>query len=315
MTPIIGGMSRTPDEVLLVGLGTVAQTHLDVLEAMREANVIGAVDPAPPPHPTFRGRELPVVATIEDAAALAPTLVVIATPTSTHAALCRRTRSVFPDAAILVEKPAADQATEAEKLLSDEGTIEVAYHMAFAPEVLWGERLVQTRRDELGPVQAAQAWFTDPYAADITTARRRFTSSWLDSGINSLSVLTRFCDLVEGLSLRPLGDTPGSMFEARIRCISDGEPFEALIVTSWHVTDSARRTWLRFASGAELLLDHHAVAGYLMEDGQVTDFFGTDGSVSRRESHYAALYRWLLVERCHLMSRQQNRLLHALLLQ
>ncbi|HEY9464676.1 MAG TPA: hypothetical protein VIR54_16395, partial [Vicinamibacterales bacterium] len=50
--------------------------------------------------------------------------------------------------------------------------MEVAYHMAFTPEVLWGARLVQTRRDELGPVQAAHAWFTDPYATDIDAACR-----------------------------------------------------------------------------------------------------------------------------------------------
>jgi predicted dehydrogenase len=245
---------------------------------------------------------------------LTPALVVIATPTHTHAALCREAQSVFPDAMYLVEKPIADDAGEADALLSHKGKIEVAHHMAYAPEVLWGQRLVRAHRDELGPLRAADAWFTDPYEADIGVARQRFGTSWLDSGINALGVLTRFCDPLERLSLRSLGDASASMFEARVRCVSDGEAFEALIVTNWHVTDAARRTRIGFASGAELLLDHHAVAGYLIDSGRIVDIFGTDGSVPRRESHYIALYHRLLVEGRPLMPLQQNHLLHALLL-
>ncbi len=308
----------TRHRVRLVGLGAVSQTHMNVLATMPQVDVVGGVDPSQRGHPTFRGQEVPVVATLQQAAGYAPTLVVIATPTSTHATLWREARSVFPDAAVLVEKPAADEAGEAGELLSGSGpgigVTEVAHHMAFAPEVLWGERLVQKRCDELGPVREACAWFTDPYATDIDAARQRLGTSWLDSGINALGVMTRFCDPVERLSLRSLGGTPGSMFEARVRCTSRGEPFEALIVTSWHVTDAARRTRLRFASGAELLLDHHAVAGYLTDAGRVIDIFGTDGSVSRRESHYISLYHRLLVERRPLIPIQQNRRLHAILL-
>jgi len=295
------------DSVLMVGLGAVARTHLNVLADMPQVELIAGVDPSPPEPITFRGLDLPVAATLHEVTET-PTLIVIATPTSTHSTLCHQARELFPQAAILVEKPAADDLAEAAKLLSD--GVEVAFHMAYAPEVLWGEQMVRTH--DLGPVREIQAWFTDPYAADLSTARERFTSSWIDSGINALSVLTRFCDPLERLSLRQLNE---STYEARVRCASGGDPFEALIVTSWQVTDAARRTTLRFASGAELLLDHHAVAAYLTQSGQIAEVFGTDGSIPRRESHYINLYRRLLVDCRPLMPSEQSILLHTLLLQ
>ncbi|MDA0632133.1 Gfo/Idh/MocA family oxidoreductase [Nonomuraea sp. MCN248] len=294
------------DSVLMVGLGAVARTHLAVLAGLPQVDVIAGVDPSPPEAISFRGHDLPVAATLREVTET-PALVVIATPTATHSALCRQARELFPGATILVEKPAADGLAEAVKLLVD--GIEVAFHMAYAPEVLWGEQIVRTH--ELGPVREVHAWFADPYAADLETARERFTSSWIDSGINALSVLARFCDPVDRVSLRRLDELT---YEARIRCTSDGDPVEALIMTSWRVTDAARRTRLRFASGAELLLDHHAVAGYLVQNGRVTTNFGTDGSVPRRESHYLGLYRRLLVDRRPLLPNELSILLHNLLL-
>ncbi|MEV4105415.1 Gfo/Idh/MocA family oxidoreductase [Nonomuraea sp. NPDC049649] len=294
------------ESVLMVGLGAVARTHLKVLADLPQVEVIAGVDPFPPERMTFRGLELPVAATLQEVTGT-PTLVVIATPTSTHSTLCHQARELFPQAAILVEKPAADDLTEAAKLLSD--GVEVAFHMAYAPEVLWGEQVVRTH--ELGPVREIHSWFADPYASDLETARERFTSSWIDSGINALSVLTRFCDPLERISLRRLNE---STYETRVRCTSGSDPFEALILTSWQVTDAARRTTLRFASGAELLLDHHAVAAYLTQSGQIAEVFGTDGSVPRRESHYINLYRQLLVDRRPLMPSEQSSLLHDVLL-
>ncbi|MFC5821429.1 hypothetical protein [Nonomuraea harbinensis] len=62
------------------------------------------------------------------------------------------------------------------------------------------------------------------------------------------------------------------------------------------------------------LLAWHAVAGYLVQNGRITENFGTDGSVPRRESHYIGLYHRLLVDRRPLMPREQSGLLHHVLL-
>lgn len=93
-----------------------------------------------------------------------------------------------------------------------------------------------------------------------------------------------------------------------------GDEFEALIVTSWHVTAPTRTTRIIFASGAELVMDHHAVAGYLFDGGTVDTLFGSDGRIPRREAHYQALYQSYLVDDRPTMSSEASIHLHDLLL-
>lgn len=308
--------AKRPVRVILVGLGTVARTHLKALEQIVGTTVLAGVDPVPPGHVSFHGLEFPVYATVRDAAARHdPSHIVIATPSSTHAAVCNEVVGLFPEAAILVEKPAATNFAEARQLLHGvRRPLDVAYHMAFSPEVLWGADLANAQSDALGPPVAVVASFADPYEAEFRTASNRFGSSWVDSGINALSVVNRFVEPVERKSLRSIGPESWSTFEGRVRCRTGDSEVEALILTTWHVTAPARTTRIRYASGAELVMDHHGVAGYLIRNGKVDEFFGSDGSVPRRESHYRSLYYWYLVKGKPVMSRERSLRLHDILL-
>ncbi|HEX5406900.1 MAG TPA: Gfo/Idh/MocA family oxidoreductase [Pseudonocardiaceae bacterium] len=270
--------------ILVVGLGEVAKTHLAVLADLDEVSVVGGVDPEPRPDIRFRDRPLPTYPSVVAARDSAPTMVVVATPTSTHTAVCDEATAVFPAAEILVEKPLADNLSDARRLLRLPG-LRVAYHLRFAPEVEWGVLAAAA----LGPVVSARSVFTDPYESALDTVTVRLGTSWLDSGINALSVLDRFSHLTGRRSLRELRR---SAFEGRFAF----EGGQALVVTSWYVTDAAKTTTITYASGATLVLDHTAVAGYLLEHGAVTSMFGTDGSTDRRYSHYQALYRELLTD-------------------
>ena len=144
-------------------------------------------------------------------------------------------------------------------------------------------------------------FFADPYYDDFERAAATLGNSWLDSGINALSVLARFATIDERESLRSIGTERQSIFEARLACHDGsapnvGRPAQALLVTSWHAADGAKTTRLRYASGLELLMDHTAVAAYLLRDGRVESAFGADRSIPRRERHYRALYDWCLTE-------------------
>jgi predicted dehydrogenase len=311
-------MATTQHTVLLVGLGAVAQTHIRVLEQMPMAEVVAGVDTSSRARLTFRGGEVPVYARIRDARDHHdPGIVVIATPTPTHAAVCAEVADSFPAARILVEKPAADSLADALHVLGDIGKrqpVDVAYHMAFAPEVTWGMQITQAHADELGAPIGVEASFTDPYYDEFESARTSLGDSWIDSGINSLSVLNRFAEPVARRSFRRIGELPRSVFEAHVACRAGGSEFEALILTSWHVIDMAKTTRIRYHSGAELLMDHTAVAGYLVQDGQVATVFGSDRSVPRRERHYRALYQEWLAEGHRLLPVESSLLLHRLLL-
>ncbi len=307
-------MDAPPRDVLIVGLGAAARTQLSVLEQIPGVDVVAGVDDV-----MFRGRPVSVYETVQDARDRHhPGVVVVATPTPTHAAVCAEVSGSFPAARILVEKPAADTLDGARLILADIGRrqpVEVAYHMSFSPEVAWGVQVTQARAAELGAPVAAEACFTDPYQDQYESARATFGSSWIDSGINSLSILSRFAHPAARTSLRRIGEPPWSAYEAHLTCRAGDSEFDALILTSWHVTDAAKTTRISYSSGAELVMDHTAVAGYLVQNRAVSTVFGSDRTVPRRERHYRALYQWWLVGGHPIMPPEVSLHLHDLLLQ
>src|SRR3984957_17130288 len=305
--------------VLLVGVGAIGGTHARALEAVPSAEVGAGGDVDRSRRLVFRGLDRPVYPGVPEAAeACEPDLVVIATPTGTHAAVCEQAARWFPEARLLVEKPAAAPRVDARPILSQIGgrqPVDVAYHTSFAPEVSWGQRAVEARRPSIGDLVAAEMFFADPYYDDFERATATLGNSWLDSGINALSVLARFATIVKRESLRPIGNERQSMFEARFACHDGGRPAQALLVTSWHAADGAKTTRLRYASGIEVLMDHTAVAAYLLRDGRIEAAFGADRSIPRRDRHYRALYqRWLGAEGGPALPAETSRHLHEVLL-
>jgi predicted dehydrogenase len=305
--------------ILIVGLGEVAQTHLKALEQTPGAEVVAGVDTAPKPAVMFGGHPVPVYRTPREASAHhVPDVVVIATPTRAHRIVCDQVADCFPAASILVEKPAADDLPGARHVLEEIGSrqpVDVAYHMAFSPEVTWGMHTAQAHSAELGAPATVEARFTDPYTDDFEAARARLGSSWIDSGINALSVLSRFASPIQRTSLRRIGEEAHSVFEAHMTVqAGDGEA-DALIMTSWHVTDPAKTTRIRYDTGAELVMDHTAVAGHLIQDGRITATFGSNQAVPRRERHYLALYQWWLTQGNPILPAETSLRLHELLLQ
>lgn len=307
-------------QILITGLGDIAQVHLRVLEQVPTADVIAGVDIAPRPGVTFRGHPVPVYPTLADAARdHRPAVVVIATPTPTHVAVCDLAAVAFPTAKILIEKPAATTLAGARHVIEDIAArqpVDIAYHLAFSPEVDWGAAIASDHAAQLGNPAAITCAFTDPYARDGDLATARFGTSWLDSGINALSVLRRFTIPTGRAFLRGIGDPAWSAWQAGLTCQDgDGAEFPALIVTSWHVTEAARTTTITYASGAQLVLDHVAVAGYLITGHQLTALYSADASIPRRERHYQALYHHWLVEGRPIATTSDHLHLHDLLLQ
>jgi hypothetical protein len=177
------------------------------------------------------------------------------------------------------------------------------------------ERPVYPSRPGPGALLGAESFFADPYYDDFERAAATLGDSWLDSGINALSVLARFATIVKRESLRRIGAERQSVFEAHLACQRDGRPVDALLVTSWHVADPAKTTRLRYASGIELLMDHTAVAAYLLRDGRIEAAFGADRSIPRRDRHYRALYqRWLGAEGGRALPAETSLHLHEVLL-
>jgi predicted dehydrogenase len=304
-------------KIVVVGLGTAGQAHIRALEQIPSLSVIAGIDTDSSwgAHLAFRGRKLPVYRELAEAAGLYnPDVVVIATPTPTHEAVCLDIAEHFPNTTVLLEKPAADDLSAARRLLSqDRPKVHVALHMAFSPEVSWGVRQVREKQSLFGVPVAIQSFSTDPYKSDLASAESRLSNSWIDSGINALSVIDRFAKVVDRRSLRQLDSDPDSAFEGIFTCESNGSKLDAFVLTSWNGADRARTTRIRYDSGAELIMDHNAVEGYVLHDGQIVSIFHDDSDLPRRERHYRALYQSWLVDKKPISAPDNSRL-HDLLL-
>ncbi len=307
-------------KIMVVGLGAAGLVHAKALEEFPQVAVIAGIDTDQSRILNFREREVTVYPGIFDATSgkLDPSIVVIATPTPTHAQVCDEVAEYFPEATILIEKPAADNLDDAQRIIEGIGgkqTINVTYHMAFSPEVSWALEQVRKSADQLGRPVAIESWHADPYQRVLASAKARFGTSWIDSGINALSVIERFVKVTERTSLRQIGQASKSEFEGTFICETSDERLNAIVLTSWNASAPARTTRVRYASGAELVMDHAAVAGYLLEDGTLSANFGSDGSIARREAHYRAMYKSWLIDNDQAFSMDTSLRLHRLLLE
>lgn len=308
-------------KVVVIGVGMAGTDHARALEDVPGITIVAVVDTSSSRTLTFRGNTVPVFPSVFDFMSKCetdPDIIVVATPTPTHEEVCREVSEHFRYASIIVEKPAADILENARHIVSgigDKQPVTVAYHMAFSPVVEWAVEETAKRAGQLGVPIAIDSWGADPYQSDLSSARARLGNSWVDSGINALSVIERFAKPVERLSLRQIEDDDSkSVFEGRFICESDGNRLSATILTSWYSTAPSRCTRIKYSSGAELVMDHNAVVGYIRQDGHTCAMFGSDGTVPRREAHYRALYRSWLTNKDPLFSAETSMRLHRLLL-
>ena len=271
--------------VLLVGLGTIAQTHLEVLSRRTDVTLVGGVDPIADDArlPVHRGLDA-ALAAVPD-----PDLVVVATPTPTHLSVVLEVLE-RSSALILSEKPLATAVSEVDALsaaLSRGGDrVRVAHHFAFSPEVEWGLRFV-TERGWARPTRVV-ASFNDAYSRLSSSRQASLVSSWVDTGPNQISLLAPFtgpCTLVSHTDKRHRSVTV---------LAHDGG--QSVLTSNWLAADSSKRTSLVYDGERELHLDHSALTATVMEAGSVTHHVGYTGDAGRKEAHYRGLYDVLLAD-------------------
>ncbi|MFJ3217540.1 Gfo/Idh/MocA family protein [Kitasatospora sp. NPDC086801] len=285
----------------LVGVGTIAQTHLAVLAERADVLVEFTADPHRPEPLSFRGATPCHYAGLGDALAEhRPDLLVLATPTHTHVELAVQALQLST-AKVLVEKPLVHDLASLGRLRAlDEaadvrGRLFTAHHFAFSPEVGWAAGLL-AEHPEWGPVTAVTSAFYDPYVLKGADAYASYGSSWMDSGVNQLSMLTRLVDLTALTSARQLDGGASAWCTAEYR--SRGESGTARLRSSWLTGSSSKESTLVFGrAGVDVWIDHTSMTGFAARDGDLLAAFGTDGRTPRKVAHYRPLYESLLSDR------------------
>jgi predicted dehydrogenase len=286
-------------KVGMVGLGTIAQTHLAVLAERPDVVVQFTVDTERDRAREVLGHQPPFYRRLSEALdEHEPDLVVLATPVRTHAQLTLQVLE-RSNARVLVEKPMVHdlvilyELTKAAEALGKRDRISVAHHFAFSPEVLWAAAQID-QHPEWGPVTRITCSFHDAFIAEAEHAFEAYISSWMDSGVNQLSMLERF---VHPLKCGPLHESDGgatAWCSVRFWCGLDTVG-DALLRTSWEAAGSSKRTTLYLdESGTEVWVDNTALTAFVAKDGEIVDQFVDDGTTPRKVAHYRPLYESLL---------------------
>ncbi len=249
-----------PIRLALAGLGRITEYQLAALAALPAFQLVATCDPdvtraavGPPGAAYFPALEMMLDSVACDA-------VLVSTPTPTHFAVAQQVLQAGRH--LLVEKPAVTQTDQLEELLEmaqQTGLLlQTALHMARGAETDWA----LTQLSDLGPLTHFACHFHDPLCVDgqLDPRAPSVLGSWLDSGINALSVVARFVDMPA------LAVTRASFVEEPRFPVQDigsrvefqGEGVSGLVVTDWTQPSRQKTTTLRFTNGQEIVLDHSA---------------------------------------------------------
>lgn len=252
----------------MVGGGHAATSIVRALLAEDLATVVALVDPDPPERDwvsklAAEGRVFASVAELPGGDRFDAACVTV--PTPLHASVLAELLVASPcPALVLCEKPLTTTAEEAQRVQALAAARRIALrmllHFSVASEVVWLAANVGPLAGRLGPITRVVSEFGDDYSlTDLASARRRLGDPWLDSGVNSLSVVLQLVDLARCIERRPEGDSALAVRYQGTR----GE--DVTIRTAWD--DPARRKLTTIAFGDGVVEVDHLAARVTL-DGQ-----------------------------------------------
>jgi len=206
---------------------------------------------------------------------------------------------------ILLEKPATLTMKHfdllAKKSLECSTNLVIAYHAKFALDLLWFVDNYENKlQKELGDIIAFRCDFFDPYIDDksvLSKNAEKLNGSWIDSGINALSVVSRIIDSSD-LFLESFFSTNIPSFNCSdIQCNANflyrlnNKLYHGQINTNWSLSLNRKTTHLFFENGNYIIL-HHSLQqvlrfNYKNERSVIADF-SNEGE--RLVNHYSGVF-------------------------
>ena len=201
---------------------------------------------------------------------------------------------------VLVEKPAVLDIQEFKNLVKiskEKGVVfVVSLHYYFAKEVRWFKKKYEEEmKKELGEITFFRSGFFDPYIENgkLKSFAKSLNGSWIDSGINALSVIGKFIEDLEVSESRlsfvkdinRYGDIQATVF------FDFGNKNLGLIETGWVYGINCKISRYRFENPEkEILLNHSKQQVVLNErnESQIIADFSKTGD--RLVNHYKGVF-------------------------
>ncbi|MEM1002370.1 MAG: Gfo/Idh/MocA family oxidoreductase [Bacteroidota bacterium] len=194
--------------------------------------------------------------------------VLVSTPYFNHYELAKKILREKKN--LLLEKPATSTLEELEDLRSIAKTenvvFSIALHAAYGKEILWFiDNYKQSLSQRFGAITGFKCGFYDPYLIDGEVLPNAFSlgSSWLDSGINALSVIGKLVKNLKIIEARftyvpqlVVSDIQAAV-DYSFSVGNDNQAGRGCIETNWSLGLNKKITNLYFANtGTEIILNH-----------------------------------------------------------
>jgi D-galactose 1-dehydrogenase len=290
-----------------IGLGNVADYHLEALKQQNQFVLVAACDSDESkqkklleysPNTKFFTSYEEMLKTVSIDA------VLVASSNHTHYEIAKKVLDSGKN--LLLEKPATSNLAELEDLVNrakmNNLVFVVAFHDSFAKEVRWFLNSYQQQLyKDLGPITGFECGFYDPYILEgkLQEKAKSLGSSWLDSGINALSVIAKLVESLAVIEKRhvhipsyPVGDIQSSVDFAFSIDGKEDSAGRGLIETNWCLGYSRKVTNLYFAISKNQVILHHSNQQVLLIDKQMNKTVLADFSSStpRLTDQYADVF-------------------------
>jgi D-galactose 1-dehydrogenase len=285
----------------IVGLGHVARHQVDGLNRTRQFRLVAGCDT----DPRCFGLLDKKVATFTDIEAMLAIreldVVIVASPNRLHVE--HGIRVMEADKWLVMEKPLAESREEFERFRSRykalNGRCTLALHAAFGAELEWFCKQHAAAGENRQGLVEFRSRFYDPYFENgrLKKSVRSLGGSWVDSGINALSVIGRLMDLQ---TLEISDSRMSRVAESECRELQGSVDFtfrgkatngEGWIDTNWTLGRNSKTTRIRFAGDdGRYLLEHSAQEVIREQDGRSEVLFRCENGLPRLTNHYVGVF-------------------------
>lgn len=195
-------MNGNKIKLAIIGLGHVASYQLQALEYIDKFELVAICDTHKNKKNQFPDR-IPFFTNYDDMIeTIDMDAVLISVPNKYHYEVAKKILESNKN--VLLEKPATLNIKQFEELINiarTKGlTFVIAFHAAFAKDLLWFLENYETNLyKELGNITGFRCNFYDPYIVNGVLLKHieSLDGSWIDSGINALSVIGKLVNNLE----------------------------------------------------------------------------------------------------------------------
>lgn len=284
--------------VAIVGLGHVARHHLAAIELSPRFRLTAACDPdasrfALVDDTVATYRDIDDMLAKSDAQ-----VVVVASPNRLH--VPHGIKALAAGRWLMMEKPLAesraDFRTFAAKRAELGGRCTQALHAAFGTEVSWFCEAIRKGRVNADAIRFFAGGFYDPYVehGGLRPSARSLGGSWLDSGINALSVVFRVLAPdtlhIEDSRMTRCDAIPCREVQGTVDFRLPGGDVRGSIDTNWTLGRDSKVTVFRTSARQGYILDHSAQQVVLVEGAESTVLFSEQNELPRLTNHYVGVF-------------------------